>query len=319
MTVSTLIVSQALIEHQDGVSLHPDLFLWEKALSKYHQTWFQCSNKNPLAWYSALSGCSASTLLVEKCSAIPEHTRQCWVVSPYHAQLARHMVRIHPEGLFAWSVEDAKILCDRLNPLIAEDGMTIIAVEAALLLCCRDPMQAYPQGFAAISGKMLPDRHHEGEDGGRLNRLLSEVQMVLFQHPSAARQERGEVDVSGIWLWDPVDMQIDMKADLKTDPKIACDASANKQFAVATRNPILQSIVEPRGADLIITEPERMHELLQLDVALPNTIVLAGEGHAVLLKRSILPSFTKGKWKPKLKANSMKFESTLLADLVGHL
>jgi len=319
MSASSLIVSQALLEHQDGVSLHPDLFLWEKRLSGYRQTWFKCSDKNPLGWYAALSACPASALLSEKCSTIPEDTLQCWVVSPYHAQLVRHMVRVHPEGLFAWSAEDARYLCESLNPLIADDGMTMIAIGAALLLCCCEPIQAYPQGFGAISGKMLPDRHHEGEDGGRLNRLLSEIQMLLFQRPSIVRQKRGEVDVSGIWLWGPVDMQVDLKADLKTDQKIASGTSANKQFAVATRNPILQSIVEPRDADLIITESERMHELLQQDEALPNTIVLSGEGHAVLLKRSILPGFTQGRWKSKFKLDALKPESILLADLVSHL
>ncbi|MDQ6998140.1 MAG: threonine synthase [Mariprofundus sp.] len=315
MTASTLIVTQALLAHQDGVSLHPDLFLWEKYLSKYRQTWFRCSDKNPLAWYAALSERPAALLLAEKCSAFPEHIRQCWVVSPYHAFLAQHMVRVHPEGLFSWSAEDARYLCETVNPFIADDGMTLISAGSALLLCCREPMQAYPQGFAAISGKMLPDCDHEGEDGGRLNRLLSEIQMLLFQHPSAARQERGDVGVSGIWVWDPVDM----KADVSMNVEIANGVSGHKQFAVATRNPLLQSLVEPIDADLIISEPERMHELLQHDEALPKTIILAGEGHAVLLKQSIFPSFTKGIWKSKLKRESQKEESTLLAYLVSVL
>jgi len=293
VSVSTLIVSQALIQHQDGVSLHPDLFLWQQQLSSYRQRWFHCAAKNPLGWYAALCDTSPAALLAQQCSALPEDTSQCWVASPYHAQLARTSVRVMPEGQFAWTVEDADHLCVTLNPLLAEEGMQLFAIGAALLLSCRKSIEAYPQVFGAISGQLLPDRNHEGEDGGRLNRLLSEIQMLLFQHPSVARNERGEPDVSGIWLWSPTDSSVDFHA---------------RQIAVATRNPVLQAIVNGKGANVMITEAERLTELVKQGVPLPRQIVLAGENHAVLLSKSWLPRFGKTVWKPK----SVKQEPNLL-------
>jgi len=294
--LNALIVSQGLIQHQDGVSLHPDLFLWEKELSGYSQKWFDCADKNPLGWYAALCERSPTALLAEQIGVLPEDTTQWWTVSPYHAQMARNAVRVLPEGLFPWSAEDADDLSNTLNPFLAEDGMQLIPVGAALLLSCREPIDAYPQSFATISGQMLPDRHHEGEDGGRLNRLLSEIQMVLFQHPSERRRDRGEPDVNGIWFWAPVDAPV---------------ASHAKHIAVATRNPALQSVVDGKDANVIITEAERLGELVQQGERLPERVVLAGDGHAVLLSKSWLPKFGKTEW----KAKSPKAESALLSML----
>jgi hypothetical protein len=303
LNVSTLIVTQALVQHQDGVSLHPDLLLWEKQLSSYKQQWFDCADKNPLGWYAALCETSPTALLAEKC-AVPADTSQCWIASPYHAQVQRGSVSVFPEGLFPWSPEDATYLCELLNPLLAEEGMLLLVADSALLLACQEPINAYPAGFGAVSGKALPDRHHEGEDGGRLNRLLSEIQMLLFQHPSVARHDRGELDVNGIWLWAPLDWP---------------GASEAKQFSVATRNPALQSLTDGRDAKLIISEVERLAELIQQQGVLPKKIVLAGEGYAVLLTKSLLPRLGKIGWVPKSAGSEAELLARMQSLQVGKL
>jgi len=305
VSVSTLIVSQALIQHQDGVSLHPELFLWDKQLSSYKRCWFDCADKNPLGWYAALCDISPAALLAQQCGALLEDTSQCWVASPYHAQLARTQVRVMPEGQFPWAAEDADYLCETLNPLLSEEGMQLIAVGAALLLSCRESMQAYPQAFAEVSGHLLPDCDHAGDDGGRLNRLLSEIQMLLFQHPSKKRHERGEPDVSGLWLWSPVDAAMQKTAN-----------EGEKQITVATRNPVLQSLVEGQDTGVMITEAERIDELVRQGCALPKRIVLAGDGYAVLLAKSIFPKFGKTVWKPK-SAKAEQGLLTLLRSTIG--
>jgi len=298
-----LIVSQALIKHQDGVSLHPDLLLWEKELATYKQTWFESADKIPLAWYAALCDISPAAFVMKKYidsgSELPSGTTQCWLVSPYYAQLLQTKVRVYPEGLFAWSAADADALCKELNPLLAEEGMSLIAVGAALLLCCCDAMDVAPLGFGAISGQLLPDSHHLGKDGGRLNRLLSEIQMLLFQTPLSAREAGGEVPVSGIWLSSGMEYPVDL---LKTTA-----------INIATRNPALQSLVDGSNATVVISEVERLSELLKQGEPLPKHIVVAGEGLAVLLKRSFLPRFGKAKW----QAKSIKEETGLLTALRG--
>lgn len=301
MSASTLIVSQALIRNQDGVTLHPDLFLWHKQLSACKQQWFESVDRNPLAWYAALTGFSSSAVLGAACKDVPLSTSQCWLASPYHAQLMRDTVRIYPEGLLPWSEEDAKYLCEVLNPLLSEEVMQLHAVGAALLLTCRDGLDAFPKPFGSLSGKTLPNQHHDGEDGGRLNRLLSEIQMLLFQHPSVARHDRGDPDVNGLWLSAPLDWPVE------TDMH---------PISVATRNPVLQSLVHGRDARFMISEAERLSELIKADSPLPKRIILSGEGNAVLLTRSLLPKFGKTSWTPK----SVKAEDeliTLLQDVVS--
>lgn len=293
-----LIVSQALVPHQDGVTLHPDLFLWEKQFAVRKQFWFQAEDRTPAEWYAALLGSDVTALLTSHIEALPAGTSQCWSVTPYHGQLMRDSIRVYPEGLFPWCSEDAAWLCNTLNPLLAEEGMALLHLGAALLLTCRDSLDANPTSFATISGKMLPNRHHAGADGGKLNRLLAEIQMLLHQQQPASRQQSGTVAVSGIWL---------------SNPTIWPQSLAAKKLAVATRNPCLSALVEGRNARLVISEAERLAELVKADVPLPKQILLTGEGYALLLKRSLLPTFGSPSWHPK----RVKSEAALISMLSG--
>lgn len=224
------------------------------------------------------------------------------MASPYHAQLSRDSVILLPDGKLSFSEQDASWLCQQLNPMLAEDGMTLVTRGAALLLCCREKLQASPDCFGEISGKRLPNRHAQGADDGRLMRLQSEIQMHLHRHPADHRREKDEPDILGLWLWAP------------SEPK----RSEIKDYRVATRNPCLQSIVNGRDANIIISEAERLHELLKPDARLPAHVLLTGEAHAVLLNKSILPNFGKalvGTWQPK----SVKQESELFPLITGML
>jgi len=295
--IDILIVTDALLKHQDGLQCHPDVLLWQQQFSGRRRQWYVCAGRNPLAWYAALGQVSPAALLAAQARAVlPAGTRQVWVASPYHAQLMRDSVRVLPEGQLAWTADDAVRLSAIVNPLLGEEQMQLIHVGSALLLACREPLDAYPDSFAAIAGHLLPDRHHDGEDGGRLNRLLSELQMLLFQHPSVERHERHEPDINGIWLWGASDWP---------------QAIEPEQLPVATRNPFLQSIVEGRDAVLMISDAAQLDLLLQSGSELPPTVVLAGEGYALVLRKSWLPAFGKPTWQP----NASKDEPALFTTL----
>jgi len=279
-----LLVVNGLIETQHGAAIHPDISCWDKQLSSYRQQWFQCVDNNSLGWHAALQSESAAALLAARCPDLADETMQCWVASPFHAQLGRDSVRLLPEGLFPWTIQDANWLCSILNPLLRMEGMTLHAVGCALILACRESMDAEPVRFAEVSGKKLPNRHPKGSDAGRFTRLLAEIQMLLHQHPAEHRQHSGDVDVNGIWLWGGSQWS---------------QPVSEKQIAVATRNPFLQSIVDGRDAKLIITEAERMNELVKQQAPLAKKIVLAGEGYAVLLTKPLIPRLRKTRWVPR--------------------
>ncbi len=295
MATSLLIVTQAFTSDQDGMKLHPDLFLWQKQLHACKRRWFFCSDRTPCEWYGVLQNQSATALLTNRVHNLPSETSQCWMVTPYHAVPDRDSVRIYPEGVFTWYEPDAMWLCDTLNPLLSEEGMSLHHVGAALLLACRDPMDASPVSFSTVAGKHMPNRHHKGDDGGRLNRLMAEIQMMLHMQQPERSSDRAEIN--GVWI---------------SDPAIWPQAVAEKPLTIATRNPSLLAMVDGRDASVTISEAERLSELSPKSGApLPERVLLAGEGHAVLLENSWLPRFGKDDWSPKLPAPEAEMPSLL--------
>ena len=298
--IPLLLISDALHGAEGGFVLHPSLMDYQPRLLKRQRRWFHCAEKTPLGWYASLVHSDPASLLAARCSDLPTDARQAWVASPYHAQLGRDTVRLMPEGELAWSETDAVWLCGLLNPLLGEECMSLHAVGAALLLACKNPLDTHPVSFASIAGGLLPNRHPDGPDGGRLMRLLAEIQMSLHAatHSTGQPTRDGQPDISGLWLWGATALPTVLPVDLPS---------------VATRNPFLQSLQveckQEHGAEIMISEVERLPDLLS-SAALPKTVVLAGAGHAVCLKQSLLPSFTKN-WQAKSPATE--------AELFAHI
>ena len=278
MKPSVLLISQALFEYQDGLQLHPDLVSWQTRFARMRRHWFHCTPLSPLSCYARLHGCTSAQLLAAAAD-IPPDTQQLWVASPYFAALGRDTLTVMPEGAFSWSADDARWLCARLNPLLQEDDMQLCHAGAALLLCCRTALDAAPVDFASLSGGLLPNRHPAGADGGRMMRLMSEIQMLLHQQPAEHRRLRGEADVHGLWFW----------GGSEGEPVMP-------RLPVATRNPFLASVAEARDAVCTICEAERVAELMPR--VLPKHIVLTGAGYAVWLTQTLLP-FPRSTWQPK--------------------
>ncbi len=292
---AVLIVSRALLEGEEGWMLHPCLDPWREALARRRRAWFRSGPGTPLSWYALLHGISDIGIVAASFPDLPADMRQYWIASPYHAQLGRDSVRLLADGELPFSARDAEWLCELLNPLLNEEGMRLMAHGAAMMLGCRRPLQAEPVDFGCIAGGMLPDRHPRGTDGGRLMRLLSEIQMQLHRHPAVHRRERGEPDIHGLWLWSP-------------GMPVCRDVSG---IPVATRNPALQSLADGRDAHVTISEVERLPELLPVGGRLPRHVLLGGDGMAVLLSRSLWPH--RGGWQPKKPASESMLGETLRA------
>jgi len=294
VSIPLLLVTHGLLSNQDGLTLHPDLFSWQRLLVKRKQQWFDCSSKNPLALYAKILDVEPALLLAAK---LPKNTgKQYWIASPYHAQLSRDSVRVMPEGMLPWCEQDAAWACELLNPLLQEDAMQLYHIGSALILVCEKPLHAKPADFSDIAGKSLPNRHPKGADGGAVMRLMSEVQMMFKQSPAKHRRQCGEVDIHGLWFWG------------------ACEANNMETApakAVATRDAFLSAMVDGKDANITITEPEQFSELIKEGAELPKQVLLLGEGYAVLLKQSLLPKFGGNHWLPK----AVKEESELLSIL----
>ncbi len=234
--------------------------------------WHECPPRTALEWGAVLAGVGAADAAawLAAVDGMPESAAQCWLAAPYHAMLGRDSVRVMPEGMFDWDEAAARALCDWLEPVLAPHGMRMQDCGAALLVTSEDRWDAAPPSFAAIAGGRLPDRHPPGADGGRLMRLMEEIQMHLHMNPLPGRE--GLPAVSGVWLWG------------------ACDAARaasvrGRALAAATRNPALRALCDGRGSRALISEADRLGELAGAD-AKPAWVVLAGEGRALTLRAS---------------------------------
>jgi len=284
-----LIVTDGLIASGESVAPHPELSPWQKQLDTASQQWFDFAAATPLEWYASLAGSTTASLAmrlfpIESVSGYA----QLWIASPFHARLTRDRLQVMPDALFSWHEEDSRWLCDLLNPLLAEEGMKLVYRQGCMALLCRESLLVAPQSFADISGRTLPNRHPDGTDGGRLMRLLSEIQMLLRQHPNLQRRERREPDADGIWLWGGSDI---------------APRSEEAPFPVGSLNPWLRQLSDGRDAKTIISEADHLATICRSDSPLPDRLVLAGGNRAVLLRRRLLPRFGRASWVPSAVRN----------------
>ena len=120
---------------------------------------------------------------------------------PVNLQLHRAQMMLIPE--VAATREETVALCDSLNAHFAGQGMQFFAphpqrwylrLEAAPQLMTTPLRQAVWQDA----------RFHQpqGADTLHWQRILTEIQMSLYAHPlNQAREARGELLVSSLWLW----------------------------------------------------------------------------------------------------------------------
>jgi hypothetical protein len=100
------------------------------------------------------------------------------------------------------SADDGAALLATLDRSFAEVGIAFHAPRPdAWFVTAPDPLPPVTTPLAAVRGPIgaqLP----RGERGGTWRRWLSEMQMLLHEHPVNVRREReGRAQVTGIWVW----------------------------------------------------------------------------------------------------------------------
>jgi len=277
-------VPDGLLRSEDGLSLHPALGPWEKRLKRAGKSWAKAAPMTALECYGLAGGWDASIAqLLAARAKLADDVKQVWMASPYSAVIAQQTVRLMPTSLMAWNAEDAEWLRGLISPLLEEEGISLHVVGCALLVACRQPVDAMPQGFASIDGKLLPDRFPAGRDGGRLVRLISEIQMHLVAQPSEERQQAGKAAIHGLWFWAPGIWPVDVHT---TWP------------SVATTDPVLASLADGRDACFAVIAAEHLKEGMANWRFAPRNWLLAGAGHAVRLDLGGFPRWSLHPWRP---------------------
>jgi len=107
-------------------------------------------------------------------------------------------------GQMQLDIDEARALAETLLPVFADAGMTLevgtpdrwhVRVPPGL------PLPAFASPDQAL-GEDLAQHLPEGPEGRRWRAILTEVQVLLHQHPlNAQRRERGLPPVNSLWLW----------------------------------------------------------------------------------------------------------------------
>jgi len=133
--------------------------------------------------------------------SVPAGSVAC--VQPVHLQTAIDHLQLAEPGSMALSEAEACAILDTLNPHLSACSMRLIFVEPMLwLLHSERAIDCETTEPVDAVGKNLRGYLPQGRDAAGLNRLLTELQMILHEHPvNVLRRERGQIAVNALWPW----------------------------------------------------------------------------------------------------------------------
>jgi hypothetical protein len=126
-----------------------------------------------------------------------------FMATPVHYVAAMSSVQLPVDGLVQLAPQEAQTLAGEFNRLWADDGLTMMAGRAGALYCAFDaPVRADTTDPQRAAGEDIAEFLPTGIDAARLRRLMSEIEMWLFEHGvNRMRAARNATAVSGLWLW----------------------------------------------------------------------------------------------------------------------
>lgn len=126
-----------------------------------------------------------------------------FLATPVHYVAEMSNVRLAPDGILALRQTEAENLSQDFNRVWHDAGARFIAGTTAEMFCVFDR----PLAATTHDPEEVLDRHIEkylpsGADALRLRRLMSEIELWLFDHPvNRARLAAALPPVNGLWLW----------------------------------------------------------------------------------------------------------------------
>jgi hypothetical protein len=128
--------------------------------------------------------------------------RQHWLATPVHCFAGLDSVQLHPAGLLELPAATQSALAAEFNLVFADSPWRLHPTGKRELLLSGAPLAASAADPAASIGADLRDGLPRGPDAATLRRLGVEIEMWLYEHRiNRERQARGELPVSGLWLW----------------------------------------------------------------------------------------------------------------------
>jgi hypothetical protein len=125
------------------------------------------------------------------------------IASPVHCEAGMVSVRMSADGLISLDPSEASRLAQEFNRDFTDGAQRLVAAPSGRLFCVlASPLTASTHDPLAVCGRDIGPLLPDGPDGARLRRLMSEIEMWLFEHPTnRARVARGVAPLTGLWLW----------------------------------------------------------------------------------------------------------------------
>ena len=128
-----------------------------------------------------------------------------WVclATPVHYVAEMTSVRLSQDGILSLNAAAAAALAADFNRVWSDSGIRLAAGEAGHLFCIFDrTLQVTTRDPQEVLDRHIEEYLPVGADAPRLRRLMSEMEMWLFeQNENNVRADVGWPRISGLWLW----------------------------------------------------------------------------------------------------------------------
>jgi hypothetical protein len=133
----------------------------------------------------------------------PDPAAWACLATPVKLIAGMRSVTLAADGILSLAQGEAAALSEDFNRVFGGAGVRLSAGRGALLSCLfEDPIDAITRDPEEAAGNDVFDFQPTGPDGARLRRLMSEMEMWLFDHPvNRARAAQERRTVTGLWLW----------------------------------------------------------------------------------------------------------------------
>jgi hypothetical protein len=144
----------------------------------------------------------AATIVPEAGSGADSAAWAC-IATPVHLSAGMRSVTMAADGILNLAPVEAAALSAGFNRVFGGAGVRLSVGREALLCCLFDDrIEAVTRDPAEVAGNDVFGFQPRGPDGGRLRRLMSEMEMWLFDHPvNRTRSSQARQPVTGLWLW----------------------------------------------------------------------------------------------------------------------
>ncbi|HWW30389.1 MAG TPA: hypothetical protein VNY80_10265 [Steroidobacteraceae bacterium] len=125
------------------------------------------------------------------------------IAAPVHYVAEMSNVRLAPDGLLTLRLAEAEALAVDFDRVWGDSGTRLIAGRCADLYCIFDrALQVTTCDPQDVLNLPIAEYLPAGPDAPALRRLMSEIEMWLFEHAvNGARGGPGLEPITGLWLW----------------------------------------------------------------------------------------------------------------------